>query len=125
MANVHVIAGGQPGTVRLVCHIATPSISSQANPALTDAQAVLRSGQGGTTILPDGDGNGGTISTAEKNEIIAGTKFERAVDWDLGNDFDQLTGPQQLAKLDDKYNQISADERTRLQRMLRWFGRVR
>lgn len=124
MADVHVLAGSA-GIVRLVCHIPIPAGNNQANPPISYATAALRAKEAGTTTLPDGDGNGGTISAAEKTSITNGTVVEKAVDFDLGNDWEGLTGPQRLARLDAKYAQVVADEQARLTKTLRYTGFVR
>lgn len=73
MARCHVLdtAGG---LTRVAFHIDVPIGNNDAGTAWSTV--LVNSGIGGTTILPDGTGTGGTISAAEKTSIQGGTVFE-------------------------------------------------
>jgi len=72
MANIHILS--MDGTeFTAAFHIAIPATNNSAGcPWRT---VVLRNGSG-TTILPDGDGTLGTISAAEKTQIVTGAVVE-------------------------------------------------
>lgn len=77
MANVHVLetVGGQ---TKLAMHIAVPAGTNVAG--IQWSIALKNSGVGGKTILPDGDGNGGSISSAEKTAVVTNaTVYEHIV----------------------------------------------
>lgn len=74
MAKAHVLttSGEQ---IRIAFHVAVPVGNNVAGIAWTTA--IRNSGLGGRTVLPDGDGTGGTISVAEKTNITTdGTVYE-------------------------------------------------
>lgn len=73
MAKAHVLdtAGG---LTRVVFHVDVPTGNNSAGTAW--ASVLVNSSTGGTTVLPDGAGTGGTISAAEKTSIQGGTVFE-------------------------------------------------
>ncbi len=75
MSNSH-IREFSGGAYTVVFHCATPAGNN--SPGLAYSAVLLLSGQGGRTVLPDGDGTGtdGGISTAEKASITAGTLVE-------------------------------------------------
>ena len=75
MANWHALGGiGDGNSYTIAYHIAIPSANNSAG---FNYQAVLiTSGIGGTTILKEGDGTGGTISAAEKASIQSGAIYE-------------------------------------------------
>ena len=72
MASIHILS--MDGTeFTAAFHVAIPATNNAAScPWRT---VVLRNG-GGTTILPDGDGTLGTISAAEKAQILSGEVAE-------------------------------------------------
>jgi hypothetical protein len=59
---------------QVIYHIPIPSASNKVG--MSYQNALIASGIGGTTILKDGDGTGGTISAAEKADIQAGKIYE-------------------------------------------------
>lgn len=73
MARVHVLDTSGPNT-RLVYHITVPAGTNDVG--TTWAAVLVNSGIGGSTVLPDGTGSGGTISAAEKTSIAAGSIYE-------------------------------------------------
>ena len=76
MADIHVLTG-RKSTWDLVLHIAVPDADNSVGVNYRDA--LIASGLGGTTSLPDGDGSAGTISDAEKILIEAGQIVEHRV----------------------------------------------
>ena len=124
MAIWHVLPGDS-GVVRLVCHFPAPVGDNQANPPISHALAAKRFGLSGTTVLPDGDGLGGTISAAEKTAILDGTTLEKVVGFDLGNDWESLSAVQQRNRADAIQARVAADETARLSRVLRYAGYTR
>ena len=73
MANIHILRiDGR--SVTAVAHVAIPGVNNDAN--IPYRTAIVRSGFGGSTILPDGDGTAGTISAAEKTSIQSGALVE-------------------------------------------------
>jgi len=75
---------GQADQWRVVRHFDVPPGNNSAGVPWSDA--LVNSGQGGTTVLPDGDGTGGTISIAEKAFIEAGVIHEDVGDFRLLSD---------------------------------------
>jgi len=72
MANIHILS--MDGTeFTAAFHIAIPATNNAAG---VPWRTVVLRNRGGTTILPDGDGLLGTISAAEKAQIIAGAVVE-------------------------------------------------
>jgi hypothetical protein len=75
MANYHVLTGLPDGNAfRVVFHISIPSANNRAG--INYRSALINSGLGGSTVLPDGSGTGGTISAAEKTQIQSGAVYE-------------------------------------------------
>lgn len=66
---------------RVVLHFATPSGDNAVGTSWVNA--LIRSGIGGSTVMVDGDGTGGTISSTEKSGIEAGVIFEQVVNIDI------------------------------------------
>ena len=79
MANVHVLQTPGPGRFRVVYHVAIPATNNSAG--VPWRTAVANSRPTGATappisVLPDGDGTAGTISAAEKAQIVSGAVHE-------------------------------------------------
>ena len=114
MANTHVLTA-TGNTITLVLHIAIPATSNSVG--VPWRTALTRSGIGGTTILPDGDGTGGTISTLEKADISSGAIYEL------------VTSPKRMtttnAALDAFYAKVSAEILAGLQTQLAFYGHTR
>lgn len=119
MANIHALTvdGGQ---LTLVYHLAVPAGSNAAGVAWS--AALVASGLGGATMLPDGDGTGGTISAAEKASLAAGTLYE---DTDTLNLDGATTPAQRAAYVDARYTAATTRVQSELQRRLRYFGMTR
>lgn len=120
MAKAHVLdtAGG---LTRVAFHITVPAGNNAAGIAWSTA--LKNSGIGGKTVLPDGDGTGGTVGTVEKTSIVtAGTTFEvvRQVPIPTG-----LTLAQANAFLDDLHADLVTEIQPQLQARLNYFGFTR
>lgn len=77
MANWHALTGDAFGnTYTVVYHVPIPSANNRVG--VNYRTALVNSGLGGTTRLPDGDGTGGTIAAAEKTSIQSGALYEHA-----------------------------------------------
>ena len=75
MANIHVLEQTAPGRFRVVLHVAIPAGNNPAGvPWRTAVAASVNAAK--PSVLPDGDGTNGTISAAEKAQIISGAVFE-------------------------------------------------
>ena len=75
MSDMHVLTEVASGRFTIVMHFAVPIGNNSVG--VPWSVALINSGIGGTTSLPDGDGTAGTINTAtEKIDIKAGTVFE-------------------------------------------------
>ena len=122
MAAIHALAGGVDGkSWRVAMHFAVPDAANAVS--VNYRTALVNSGLGGTTILPDGDGTAGTISAAEKAQIAAGEVCEHVATvkkLESGG-----TTPAELqATIRHFYQQLKADILGRLQVQLRYFGYV-
>jgi hypothetical protein len=116
MANMHVLSlDGSEFTA--VFHIAVPATNNAAG--VPWQTVILRVGGGGTTTLPDGDGTLGTISAAEKAQILAGSIVEivRVNHWNAAFP----SG----AQLDAIFTQVSADFTALMQAKFSQYGRTR
>lgn len=122
MANMHILTR-QGANFTVVYHIAVPNGN---NPAGTNWRtALVSSGRGGTTILPAGDGSGGTISAAEKALIESGAVLEQVVQIDPTQGGSNTTLAQINACLDADYATNSQSLLIELQGMLAQYGRTR
>jgi hypothetical protein len=126
MSNMHVLTQ-HSGAFRIVAHIAIPVGNNTAGIAWRTA--LVASGLGGKTVLPDGDGTIGTISAAEKASIAAGSVYEDVTDLDVTHDQtahgQALTGAQLAAIVDAWYAGHVTAVLASLQDQLVWFGQTR
>lgn len=118
MAKVHVLERTQQG-YRCVFHIPVPATNNPVG--LPWRTALLRSRGAQTTALPDGDGTGGTISAAEKAQLLAWEileviEFVRA---------EGVPGGQVNAFLDAEFARVQAQQQAKISDELGQFGRVR
>ncbi len=120
MTRLHVLAGDIGGRYRCVLH--EPVSAGNNAVGVAWRTALIRSKLGGTTILPDGDGNGGTISAAEKTQIVNGEIIEIILDF---QDDPAWNTTQRNAALDNEITKHSAEVLIRLQAQLRFFGYTR
>ena len=75
MANWHALTGDVNGnSYSIAYHVPIPSANNRSG--INYRTALINSGLGGKTSLPDGDGTGGTISATEKTSITTGTLIE-------------------------------------------------
>jgi hypothetical protein len=118
VANIHALR--YDGTsISGVAHVAIPPGNNSAG--VSWQVALIRSGLGGTTVLPDGDGTGGTISAAEKSQIASGALYEAPI----------TLRPESVAPagigayVDSVFAQTTADVQAELQRRLKYFGYTR
>ena len=74
MSDIHVLTG-YAGHHKIVVHGAMPDATNAVG--VNWRTALVRSGVGGRTSLPDGDGLGGTITAAEKAKVESGELFEQ------------------------------------------------
>jgi hypothetical protein len=118
MGNTHVLDRIGPTRYRVAFHIAVPNGNNSAS--VSWANALKHSGQGGRTILPDGDGADGPISSAEKTAITNCTVYEHVGDIDMQG----ATGPARQALVDNAYNAAVTEVQAKLQAELGQFGRV-
>lgn len=119
MANIHSLVNMGGADYQVVVHLAVPAGN---NPAGTPWQtAVANMADGGTTVLKDGDGTGGTISAVEKAQIIAGTVVEVVTTLRL----DTVALANVSAFLTAEFTRIQTQTLAELQVKLRFFGATR
>jgi hypothetical protein len=82
MSNIHIqtLDGSE---VTAILHFAIPATNNSAGMAWRAIAARVF----GKTTLPDGDGTLGTISAAEKSQIVAGSVVEQTQTFKLGQGF--------------------------------------
>lgn len=119
MAKAHVLST-EGGFTRVAFHIAVPAGNNAAGTAWS--AVLVNSGIGGTTVLPDGAGTGGTISATEKTSIQGGTVFEVIDRVFLPSG---LTGAQADALLDAAHAAKTTEVQAQVQARLNYFGYVR
>src|SRR5689334_4255246 len=73
MANWHVRQRSGNG-IEVAFHIAVPAGNNTGG--ISWANALVKSGLGGTTVLADGTGTDGGISASEKASLVAGNLLE-------------------------------------------------
>lgn len=117
MADIHLLTGGA-GEWSVVLHFDIPNTSNAVGINYRDA--LVTSGLGGTTSLVDGDGDGGTISAAEKTQIEAGQIYEHRVSFPVESG--GSTAAELRASLLELYEKENTAEIDRLKTALRYFG---
>jgi hypothetical protein len=123
MSEVHVLTA-KGRNLELALHIPIPAGNNLAG--VSWQSALVTSGLGGTTVLKDGDGTGGTISGTEKTAIVStGSVFERVVSYDMGGDFDGLSTALKNARIDAVFAAAKAEAQSVLQARLQYFGYTR
>lgn len=118
MARIHVLEATGPHQYRVVVHDATPAGNNGAGVAW--ATALVNSGRA-STVMPEGSGPG-QITTAERNQVLAGTVLEAV--FDFGFD-PALTPAQRNAALDAEATKLIAETQAELAAKLRFFGATR
>ena len=118
MADIHVSKGGSDSHYHIIMHLPSPGGNNSVGVAWSTA--LVNSGLGGSTSLPDGDGADGTISTAEKASIEAGTLYEHS------KEFPAESGGTSNAELRASLREFHSQEKISvtalLQTQLRYFG---
>lgn len=117
MPDMHVLAGGD-GEWAIVMHFDVASADNAVG--ISYRTALVASGLGGATSLPDGDGTGGTIAAAEKTQIEVGQVVEYRVSFPVESG--GSTAAQLRASLQEFYEKENAAAIARLQAALRYFG---
>lgn len=112
MANSHILEQTAPGRFRVVYHVAIPASNNGAGvPWRTCVAANVGLV---VSVLPDGDGTHGTISAAEKAQIVSGAIVE-IVREEKG---------QSLAAFAGMFTQRSAEVLAALQARYAQYGRI-
>lgn len=115
MADWHILTRG-PAGYRAIFHIPIPATTNPVG--VSYRTALVRSGIGGSTVLPDGDGTGGTISAAEKTAIASGALLEHEMLVDVPDTAERV------AFMTDLFNETRRELLERLQAQLAQYGRV-
>ncbi len=121
MTNWHVLDKNGPN-FRIAYHIAIPNQNNGSG--VNYRTAVINSKLGGTTILPDGDGTSGTLSTAEKTTILNGSVVERVVTLDPTQGNPATSGATMVANINADFTANSQSLLDELQAKLIHFGRT-
>lgn len=122
MANYHVLTGsGDGNSFTVVFHVAVPGVGNN-RAGVQWRTALVNSKLGGTTVLVDGDGSGGTVSAAEKAQIQAGAVFE-VVEQVATNPGE--TALQLRDKIDARFTALVTEIQATLQGRLTYFGYTR
>lgn len=122
MADYHVLTGSADGNAfTVVFHVPIPGAGTN-RAGVPWRTALVNSGLGGKTALPDGDGTGGTVSAAEKAQVAAGAVYEVA---------EQIaTHPGETAlqlrdRIDARHAALAASVQAELQGRLTYYGFTR
>ena len=122
MASYHVLAGDEAGNrFSVAYHFDIPG-SGNNRAGVQWRAALIASGIGGSTILADGDGSGGTISAAEKAAVQSGAVLEMVEQFDT---HPGETALQLRARLDARHAALATATLAKLQARLTYFGYVR
>lgn len=122
MASYHVLAGDDAGNCFSVAHHIDIPGGGNNRAGVQWRAALIASGIGGTTVLADGDGSGGTISAAEKAAVQSGAVLEVVEQFDT---HPGETALQLRARLDARHADLAARTLAALQAKLTYFGYVR
>jgi hypothetical protein len=120
MANWHALTGTLDGnTFRIAYHVPIPSAVNEAGINYRDA--LKNSGLGAKTVLADGNGQEGTISVAEKNDILNGVVFEvvENIDTNPGESAAAL-----IAKVNARHAALVTQHQAELAAKLKYYGYV-
>lgn len=118
MSDMHVIDGDGRGSWKVVMHFAVPDADNDVG--VNYRIALVNSGLKSTSVLPDGDGTGGSISTDEKNDLAAGILYEHVVSLRL--DGSGTTNASRVANLKKLYAAAETEVINKLQKQLKLFG---
>lgn len=114
MANIHILEQVGPGRFRVVYHIAIPAGNNSAGVSWRSAVALSKVDPLRPSALPDGDGTGGTISAAEKAQVVSGAVYELVA----------VEKGQSAATLNATYNRRASETLDDLQAELAQYGRI-
>ncbi len=128
MADIHVIDGNLNGEYRVVMHFAVASANNSVGvnwrDALKNSGLIGTFGEGPTStsvsVLPDGDGTGGTISPAEKTQLANGEVVEH-VETVLAES-GGTSNAELKATLQSRYTKASIRVLVQLQKRLKYYG---
>lgn len=115
MSRLHVMQSNGTDQYDVVVHSPTPGGNNSAGVAWS---AVLVNSGMNVSSLPVGTG-GGRISTAESNQIIAGTVMETRFSW---GDNPAWTNPERSADLNTRAVQAVTGALEDFQRRMKFFG---
>lgn len=118
MSDIHVIDGNLDGEYGVVMHFAVPSTNNSVGVNWRDT--LVRSGLASVSVLPDGDGFGGTIDAAEKTQLANGEVVEH-VETVLAES-GGITNADLQAILRSRYARASDRVLKRLQTKLKYYG---
>lgn len=117
MSDIHVLKGSTQGEYRIIFHFPVASTNNSAG--INYREALKNSGLARSEMVI-GDGTNGTISAAERADVIAGILYEHAIDFPAESG--GTLGAQVLATVRAKY----ASENTRVTadigKVLKYFG---
>lgn len=122
MADYHVLAGSPDGNSFLVVHHVPVPGAGNNRAGVPWRTALVNSGLGGKTVLPDGDGTGGTVGAAEKAQILAGAVYEVA---EQVSTHPGETALQLRDRIDARHAALVAAVQADLQGRLTYYGFVR
>lgn len=118
MADMHVIDGDNADRWTVVMHVGVPTGNNSVG--VLWSSALINSGLGGTTQLPDGDGEKGTITPEEKTAIQSGTVHE------VSGSFLVESGGTSTAQLKASLRKFYGMQKTKaiddLKRSLKYYG---
>lgn len=114
MANITVLERDTGDLWRVVMHFSVATGNNSAG--VPWQESLVKSGIGGNTILPDGDGTKGTISTADKALIESGALLEHVESVRLG-------GGDVQAAAKEIYNSRKSSMTAQTQARLSQYGR--
>jgi len=118
MSDIHVLSGNGTNQWDLVFHIAVPNANNSVS--ANYRTALVNSGLGGTTSMKDGDGTLGTISSAEKTSIQAGSVYEHKISFVVESG--GLTAGNLQTLIRALYNREETFILAFLQQKLKYFG---
>ena len=118
MSKAHILSGDGRGSWRVAFHFDVPDVNNAVGVSVRDL--LITSGIGGSTVLPDGDGTGGTIDTGEKAAIVAGEVIEQVVS--IKAKRDGTSGPKMRAEIQLQHAIRKAELIREVQTKLRYYG---
>ena len=120
MADIHVITGNNNQSWTLIMHFDIPDQNNAVG--VNYRVALINSGLGRTTQLPDGDGTEGTISSDEKTSIESGSLYEYAHSIEIDGSGVSTDSRRTAIRL--AYNNSSTAVIASLQRQLKFYGHI-